>query len=129
MRSLNKVMLIGHLAADPELRQTKNEHPVATFSLATNRDWITGSGEAKKATDFHRIVVWGKPAEIVSKYFKKGMGVYVEGRLTNRSYEGKDGQKKFMTEVVCNEFNMLSYKKNSEGVEQLEVKDPGENGK
>jgi len=129
MRSLNKVMLIGHLAADPEIRQTPNGNPVASFSLATNRDWTTGSGEAKKATDFHRIVVWGKPAETVSKYFQKGMGVYLEGRLTNRSYEGKDGNKKYITEIVCTEFNMLSYKKNAEGVEQLEVKDPGENGK
>ena len=124
MRSLNKVMLIGHLAADPELRQTKKGTPVANFSLATNRDWQTDSDEAKKATDFHRIVAWRKLAEIVSKYLTKGMAIYVEGRLTNRSYEDKDGNKKYITEIVCSELNMLSYKKNKEGVEQLEVKDP-----
>ena len=123
MRSINRVILIGHLAQDPEVRSTKTGKRVANFSIATNYDSTT-DGEKKQYVDFHRVTAWEKLAEITEKWLKKGMGVYVEGRLRNSQYE-KDGQKRTATEVVLDTLNILKWKKDKEG-EAVNVVEPGE---
>ena len=112
MNSVNKVILVGNLAADPEVRQTSKGTTVATFPVATNRDF-TSNGEKKKVTDFHRVVAWGKLAEICGKYLEKGKAVYVEGLVLNRAYE-KDGERRYVTEIRADEVNMLSFKRSGE---------------
>jgi len=108
MKSVNKLILVGNLATDPETRQTAKGHTVTTFALATQRDF-TSNGEKKKVTDFHRIVAWGKLAEICGKYLEKGKAVYVEGLILNRAYE-KEGERRYVTEIRAEEVNMLSFK-------------------
>ncbi len=125
MRSINKVILIGHLAGDPETRETKTGKKVANFSIATNYD-TTVDGEKKQYADFHRIVAWGNLAETAEKWLKKGMGVYIEGRLHNNQFE-KDGQKKTITEVVIDTLNILKWGKGESGDNEVNVEDPGEN--
>jgi single-strand DNA-binding protein len=107
MRSVNKVILLGNLTRDPELRYTENKKAVCTFGLATNRNWTTDTGEKREETEFHRIVAWDKLAEVCSQYLKKGRKVYVEGRLQSRTYTGQDGIEKFSTEIVLDEMVML----------------------
>lgn len=108
-RSLNKVMLIGNLGADPELRHTAGGLPVATFSLATN--WSSRgseSGPAEEKTEWHNIVVFKRLAEICQQYLNKGSKVYLEGRIQTRSWDdAKTGQKRYMTEIVANQMIML----------------------
>ena len=89
--SLNKVMLIGHLGSDPELRYTQGGQPVANFNLATNERWADKSGQMQERTEWHKIVVWGKIAETCEKYLKKGRQAYIEGRIQTRDWEDKDG--------------------------------------
>lgn len=103
-RSLNKVMLIGNLGRDPELRATPSGQNVATFSMATNRRYKNRDGEWQDETQWHNIVVWGNRAEFITNYLKKGSRLFVEGRLTHRSWEDQSGQKKYMTEVVVENF-------------------------
>jgi single-strand DNA-binding protein len=107
MRSVNKVILLGNLTRDPELRYTENKKAVCTFGLATNRNWTTDTGEKREETEFHRIVAWDKLAEVCNQYLKKGRKVYVEGRLQSRTYTGQDGIEKFSTEIVLDEMVML----------------------
>lgn len=107
-------MLHGRLTADPEARPAKNGSSVVTFSIATNRDWKNRDGERISQTDFHRIVAFGKLGEIVATYLKKGRPVLVAGRLNNSSYIGKDGAKKYITEVVLEDFNFLTSGKKKE---------------
>lgn len=107
-RSLNLVLLIGNLTRDPELRYTANGRAVCDIGLATNRAWKTEAGEKKEETEFHRIVIWGKLAEISGQYLKKGRKVYVRGRLTNRSFTGKDGLLKNSTEIIADDVIFLS---------------------
>lgn len=99
--NLNKVLIIGRLTADPQLRSTKTGQSVAAFSVATNRNWTDQNNQKREEVEFHNIVVWGKQAEIASKYLVKGQVVYVEGRLQTRSYEDKSGVKKYATEIVA----------------------------
>jgi single-strand DNA-binding protein len=106
-RSLNKVILIGNLTRDPELRYTPQGSGVATFGIATNRSWTTEAGEKKDEVEFHNIVVWNRLAEICAEYLTKGKQVYVEGRLSSREWEGQDGQKRRTTEVIANEIIFL----------------------
>lgn len=107
-RGLNKVMLIGHLGNDPEMRVTPSGHSVANFTLATNESFKDQSGEMKERTEWHKIVVWGKLAEICKQYLKKGKQVYVEGKLQTRSWDDqKSGEKRYMTEIVCSDMQML----------------------
>lgn len=102
MASLNKVMLIGNLGQDPELRYTQSNTAVCNFSLATNESWTDKqSGEKKEETYWARIVCWGKQAETCEKYLKKGRSVYVEGKLTERTWEDKEGIKRYTTEIVA----------------------------
>ena len=110
MKSLNKVQLIGNLTRDPELKYTATSMAVCTFTVATNRGWTTDTGEKKDEVDFTRIVSWNKLAEICGQLLKKGRKVYVEGRLSNRSYEDKEGVTKYISEVVINDMILLDSK-------------------
>lgn len=106
-RGLNKVMLIGNLGADPEIRHTPSGASVANFNLATSRSW-TREGRKEEKTDWHRIVAWDKLAEICQQYLKKGSKVYIEGRIETRSWDdASTGQKKYMTEIIADQMIML----------------------
>ena len=105
-RSLNKVLLIGNLTVDPELRYTPQGTAVATFSVATNRNWTDQAGQPQEAVEFTRCVAWAKLAEVCFKILKKGRKVYVEGRLQTREWEGQDKTKRRTTEVVID--NMIA---------------------
>ncbi|HBL52163.1 MAG: hypothetical protein A3D24_01195 [Candidatus Blackburnbacteria bacterium RIFCSPHIGHO2_02_FULL_39_13] len=106
-RSLNKVLLIGNLTRDPELRYTPQGTAVCTFGLATNRQWKTETGETKEDVEFVTVVAWNRLAEICSEFLTKGKQVYVEGRLSTREWEGQDNIKRKTTEVVANEVIFL----------------------
>lgn len=110
MKDLNKVMLIGNLTRDPEMRFTTSGQSVATFSIATNRRWKSNSGEMKDEAQFHEAVAWGKLAEITEQFLKRGGRVYIEGRLQNRSWEAQDGTKRNKTEIVVSDIILLDKK-------------------
>jgi single-strand DNA-binding protein len=107
MKSVNKVILLGNLTRDPELRYTEHKKAVCSFGLATNRNWTTDTGEKREETEYHRLVAWDKLAELCDKYLRKGRKVYVEGRLQTRSYTGQDGIEKHATEIVIDDMVML----------------------
>ncbi len=117
-RSLNRVILIGNLTRDPELRYTPQGTPVCSFGLATSRSWTTSDGERKEETQFHRIVAWNKLAELCGQLLSKGQRVYVEGRITYRSYEDKDGVEKSVTEIVLDDFIAFSGSKSAKNNEE-----------
>ena len=104
---LNKVMIIGRLTRDPELRNTPTGKAVATISLATNRIWIDAKGQKQKQVEFHNVVLWTKLAEIAHQYLRKGGKVYMEGRLQTREWTGQDGVKRYRTEIVGENMIML----------------------
>ncbi len=106
--SLNKVLLIGNLTRDPELRYIPSGQAVTSFSIAVNRVYLSQSGEKKEEVSFIRCVVWGKRAEVCNEYLKKGSAVFVEGRLQSRSWEGQDGSKRSTIEVVAMNVQFLS---------------------
>ena len=106
----NKVQLIGNLGNAPEVKTTENGKKLARFSIATNENYRNAKGEKVKETTWHNLVAWGKVAEIAEKYLTKGKEVAVEGKLSNRSYTDKDGNKKYVTEVEVNELLMLGSK-------------------
>lgn len=106
-RSLNKVTLIGNLTRDPELRYTPNGAAVCTIGLATNRTWVTESGEKKEETEFHRVVSWNKLAELCSQLLVKGRKIYVEGRLRTNSWQATDGTQRSTTEIVMEDMILL----------------------
>ena len=106
-RGLNKVMIIGHLGRDPEMRYTPSGRPVTTFSVATSRSWKTSDGEQHSETEWFNVVAWGSLAEICKQYLSKGRQVYIEGRLQTRRWEDDDGNKRTTTEVVAKEMVML----------------------
>ena len=105
--SINKVMLIGNLGSDPELRFTPSGVQVANFSLATTESWTDKSGERQERAEWHRIVLWRRLAEVAGQYLKKGSKIYIEGKLQTRSWEDQNGQKRYTTEVVANSMEML----------------------
>ncbi|MBI4535288.1 MAG: single-stranded DNA-binding protein [Ignavibacteriae bacterium] len=110
-KSLNKVMLIGNLGKDPELRYTTSGVAVATFTLATNESWKDQDGNLQEKTEWHNIVAWKKLAEICGEWLKKGKKVYIEGRIQTRSYEDKNtGTKRYFTEIVADNMLMLDGK-------------------
>jgi len=121
MRSVNKVVLIGHVASDPEQNTTKTGKTLCYFPLATNRDWVDSSGEKHESTDYHRIVAWQKLGDICTDYVTKGKALYVDGRLTNRSYKNKEGEMKYYTEIVADTVNFLSVKNKSNEINVEEV--------
>lgn len=102
MASLNKVMLIGNLGQDPEVRFTPAGQAVATFSIATTERWTDKAGQKQEKTEWHRIVVWGKQAENCKEYLSKGRPVFVEGRMQTREWTDKEGKKRYTTEIVAN---------------------------
>jgi single-strand DNA-binding protein len=106
--SVNKVILIGRLGKDPEMRFTQGGRAVTSFSLATNENWTDQSGERQERTEWHRIVTWGKLAENCAKLLNKGKQVYIEGRLQTRSWDDRDGNKRYTTEIVANAMQILS---------------------
>lgn len=106
-RSMNKAILIGNLTRDPELKYTPNGTAVCTFGVATNRSWTTTDGQIKEDTQFHRVVAWQKLAELCGKLLTKGKKIYMEGRITYRSFTGKDGQQRSITEIVLDDFIMF----------------------
>lgn len=104
---VNKVILIGNLGSDPEVKYTPSGVPVANINLATNESWTDKGGERQERTEWHRLVIWRKLAEIVGQYLRKGSKIYVEGRLETRSWDDQSGQKRYTTEVVVNDLQML----------------------
>ncbi len=111
-RSWNKVELIGNLTRDPELRYTPSGAAVVSFTIATNRTYVS-EGERKEEADFHRVIAWNKLAELCSQLLKKGNRVFVSGRLQNRSWEGQDGQPRNITEIVIEDMILLTSKNGS----------------
>lgn len=105
--SVNKAILIGRLGKDPELRYTPGGKAVASFSLATNERWTGQDGQRNESTTWHNIVAWGKQAEVMKEYLAKGREVYIEGRIDNRSYEDKEGNKKYISEIVVTNFQLI----------------------
>lgn len=105
--SVNKAILIGNLGKDPDLRYTPAGKAVATFSLATSERWTNQEGQKQENTTWHNIVAWGKQAEVMKEYLHKGKQVYIEGRIHNRSYDDKEGNKKYISEVVVQNFTFL----------------------
>lgn len=112
-RSLNKVMIIGRLGRDPEMRYTPSGRPVTSFSVATSRSWSTAEGDRRTETEWFNVVAWGSLAEICKQYLSKGQQVYVEGRLQTRYWEDSEGTKHSSTEVVANEMIMLGDRRES----------------
>ncbi len=107
-RSINRAIILGNLTRDPELKYTPAGAPVCTFGVATNRSWTTAEGQIKEDTQYHRVVAWNKLAELCSKLLTKGRKVYLEGRLAYRSFVGKDGQQRNITEIVLDDFIVFS---------------------
>lgn len=105
---LNKVLLIGNLGRDPEVRSLPSGQPVANFTLATTRKWKDKNGQKQEQTEWHRIVCFGRQAEVAGQYLTKGKQIYVEGRIQTKSWEDRQsGEKKYSTEIVCDNFQML----------------------
>src|SRR6478735_2052973 len=100
---VNKVILVGNLGADPDMRYTPSGQGVCELRVATSESWNDKNGQRQERTEWHRIVVWGKRAEVCSKYLSKGRQIYVEGRIQTRSWDDKDGNKKYMTEIIAQE--------------------------
>lgn len=113
---LNKVLIIGNLGKDPEMRSLPSGQAVAEFSVATRRRWKDRDGNPQEETEWHRIVCFGRQAEIAGQYLRKGKQIYVEGRLRTRSWDDQQsGQKRYMTEIVCDNFQMLGSRSDGEG--------------
>jgi single-strand DNA-binding protein len=113
---VNKVILVGNLGRDPEVRSTPSGQQVANFSVATSRKWRDKDGNRQEKTEWHNIVVWAKQAEVAGQYLKKGSQVYIEGRLETQSWEDREsGVKKYRTEVICDYFQMLGKRGDSDG--------------
>jgi single-strand DNA-binding protein len=114
MKSMrNKVQLIGNLGVNPEVMNLQQGQKLAKFSLATNESYYNNAGEKVTDTQWHNLVAWGKTAEKVEKYLKKGVEVAVEGKLVNKSYEDKSGNKRYITEIVISDFLLLGSKKDA----------------
>ncbi|RPI05092.1 MAG: single-stranded DNA-binding protein [Ignavibacteriae bacterium] len=109
-KSINKIILIGNLGQDPELRYTSSGVAVASFSMATSESWKDQDGNVQEKTQWHKLVAWRKLAEIVGEYLKKGSKVYIEGRIQYRSYDDKNGVKRDVTEIVVDQMLMLDSK-------------------
>ncbi len=107
MAGVNKVIIVGRLGADPELKTIGSGQNVARFNVATSENWVDKEGQKQERTEWHRIVVWGRLAEICGKHLSKGRQVYAEGRLQTRSWEDQQGQKRYSTEVVANTVQFL----------------------
>lgn len=127
MRSVNKVMLIGNVTRDPETKVTSNGQPMSTFGIATNRQWVTSSGENKSTAEYHDVVAWSKLAELCDKYIKKGKLVYLEGYLKTRNWENEEGIRKFRTEIVIHDMIMLNKRNSQSKSNENERRESGKN--
>jgi single-strand DNA-binding protein len=117
--TLNKAVLIGRLGKDPDVHYTKNGIPISSFSIATNNVFKGKDGNTVEQTDWHKVVAWRKLAEISGQYLKKGSLVCIEGQLKTRSYDDKDGVKRYMTEIIAETMQMLSSKKGTQEQQEL----------
>ncbi|MBN1850344.1 MAG: single-stranded DNA-binding protein [Deltaproteobacteria bacterium] len=115
MASVNKVILIGNLGTDPEVRYTPSGTAVANFNVATNEQWTNKDGEKGERTEWHKIVAWGRLGEICGEYLRKGKQVFIEGRIQTRSWEDRDGNKRYTTEIVAQAMQMLGSVDSREG--------------
>ncbi|MEX0932235.1 MAG: single-stranded DNA-binding protein [Candidatus Saccharimonadales bacterium] len=106
-KSFNQIILVGNMARDPELKKIPSGQSVASFAVATNRQWTDSSGEKQEQADFHNIVAWGKLGELVDQYLQKGSKVMIVGRLQTRSWEAEDGSKRYRTEIVASDVSFL----------------------
>jgi len=118
-RGLNKVMIIGQLGRDPEMRYTPSGRPVTSFSLASSRSWTTSDGDRREETEWFNVVSWGSLAEICKQHLHKGRQVYVEGRLQTRGWEDQEGKKHYRIEVVANEMIILDDRRGESADERL----------
>lgn len=123
MRTLNKVQLIGRLGTDPETKRFEDGNMVTNFALATNESYKDKTGNLVESTDWHNIVIWRKLAEIADTYLKKGSQVYLEGKLKTRSYDDKDGNKRYVTEVLAD--NLIMLDKKQEGLSEIKSSTSG----
>ena len=122
MRGLNKVLVIGNVGRDPEMRYIPSGKPVTSFSVATARSWTNSDGERREETEWFNVVAWGNLAEICKQHIRKGQQVYVEGRLQTRSWEDHEGKKRFRTELVANEMILLGDRRNAvNGIEPTDI--------
>lgn len=119
--SLNKVILIGNLGRDPELKTTPSGQTVARFSLATTETWKDPDGEKQSKTEWHSVVVWGKQAEIAEKYLRKGKQVMIEGRIQYREYTDQAGVKKTVSDIRCDNFVMLGRSEGDQIIEKQQI--------
>ncbi len=124
MAGVNKVILIGNLGADPEIRYSPGGKAVATFRLATTETWTNKEGQKETITEWHRVVTFGKLAEICGEYLSKGRQVYIDGKIRTRSWDDKDGNKRYTTEIVANGMQMLGPKAAAGGAEQGKAEPP-----
>lgn len=128
-RGLNKVMIIGYLGRDPEMRYTPSGRPVTSFSVATSRTWTSAEGERREETEWFNVVAWGTLAEICKSHLSKNQQVYIEGRLQTRGWEDETGKKHFRTELVANEMILLGDRRRDHHSDDVDfVDDENENG-
>ncbi|MCH6569203.1 MAG: single-stranded DNA-binding protein [Acidobacteria bacterium] len=120
---VNRVILVGHLGGDPEMRYTSSGTPVTNFSLATNERWNNQDGERQERTEWHKIVTWSKLAEISNQYLTKGQLVFIEGRIQTREWDDKDGNKRRTTEIIASDMRMMS-PRSSDGPRQEQKQEP-----
>ena len=125
-RDLNKVMIIGHLGRDPEMRYTPSGRPVTSFSVATSRVWTTSEGDRREETEWFNVVAWGLLAEICKQHLHKGRTVYVEGRLQTRGWEDQEGKKHYRTEIVANEMIVLDERRAEPAEDRVEENVPAD---
>lgn len=125
--SVNKVILIGNVGKDPDVRHLENNVTVARFTLATSESYKKSTGEVVKTTEWHNIVIWRGLAQVVEKYVKKGTLIYIEGKIRSRSYDDKEGNKRYITEIQADNLTLLSRKDNSENNQQTANQDETEN--
>jgi single-strand DNA-binding protein len=116
-RGLNKVMIIGHLGRDPEMRYTPSGRPVTSFSVATSRTWVSAEGDRREETEWFNVVAWGSLAEICKAHLTKNQQVYIEGRLQTRGWEDDNGKKHYRTELVANEMILLGDRRSTNEVD------------
>jgi single-strand DNA-binding protein len=126
-RGLNKVIIIGIVGRDPEMRYTPSGRPVTSFSVATSRTWVSAEGERREETEWFNVVAWGNLAEICKGHLSKNQQVYVEGRLQTRGWEDEHGKKHFRTEVVANEMILLGDRRTQQSDFDF-INDDGDNG-
>jgi single-strand DNA-binding protein len=126
MASVNKVILLGNLGSDPELRYTPSGKAVANFSLATHEQWTNKDGEKTEKTEWHRIVAWARLGEICGEYLHKGSQIYLEGRLQTRAWDDRDGNKRYTTEIIAQSMQMLGTPGKGGKAESIEERFPNE---